>query len=178
MNIYKILLIAILIAGFNSCSGDDDAPAPAPMQIANPVFSGDNVPGRYEITLLQSTEIEVEIRSSGTITTRTELSGRLFQNLNYTFNSDGSYSFTGQYVEDSTVTLSGNPPVMDNEILDVDRSGNYIVNDLGNELILSEDQGGTETFQVDFYDGSTLILTQNETDGQDSFEQRIELVKI
>ena len=113
MKIFKLFFFAAVLLMMTACGNDDDGgPSQTELNIAN-------LAGTYNITFLEgSSELSVTTGSGNTIVAETETySGDTFTNAILVLNAAGTYSISGSYVETYTVTVTGESPVTDEEIV-------------------------------------------------------------
>lgn len=168
----SLLLSLCTVLLLCSCSSDDDE------TVVQLPLTRETLAGRYDVNLYAIQDVEVTQVNGADIVTTTSITGGVFQDLNYTFNLDGTYSFSGQFVENRTVEVTGTPPRGTESIVTITDSGTYEISATGTNIELSESRGVDDTFRVAVFDGLNLTLTRNERDGQNTFNQVIQLRKI
>ena len=155
MNFKKLIFLFTLAIATISCSSDDDGPGPY-------VFSNDNLSGNYKTTLLTG-DIEQTYTVNGTeVKSVTKIVGDTFQ-MTTVFGANGSYSASGQYRTETTITTAGNTTT-DSEIIVVEDEGTYSISPDKKRLTITID-GDAETFDVSLFNETKLNLKReiNET---------------
>ncbi|MDT0558513.1 hypothetical protein RM697_07645 [Ichthyenterobacterium sp. W332] len=150
MKIFKFFLFTITIATLSACSSDD---GPASVELTN-----ENLAGSFAITFYQgSSETTVQATDGSIVVTESDTYfGETFTNAIVTFNADGTYSLMGSYVEVYTVTVTGQAPETNEEIVMLDESGTYSVDNTSRTINLD---GGI--VDVTLFDGTNLYFTGN-----------------
>ena len=169
MKILKNLFALIILVSFASCNSDDD----------NNQFllTNANLSGTYEVTLLNTTEIQTtDVNGVDFLTTTTTI-GHTFQ-LEIVFFDNGNYIIDGLYVEDYRMDVDGDVQEEDTEIIDIDYvEGVYSTNDSSMELVLDG-----ETYEVTLFNENEIRFTFEEMwveEGDDFvYTEEIRLVRL
>lgn len=172
MKTLKFLLLVATIFTMSACSSDDDgggAPAQTELTTAN-------IAGTYAITYYAGrSETSATAQGSTVVIQTEEYSGDTFTNAIATFNADGTYVLSGDYRETYTITVTGQAPVTETEIIPLDDAGTFSVNNTSRTITLDGD-----VLEVLFFNGTNLNImgSDSETDQgftyTDEFEYRLE----
>lgn len=170
MKTLKFFLFVATIFTLSACSSDDDNGGP--VQIALTV---DNLTGTFEFTFYEGMAQTTTTAQGSTVVIETETySGDTFTNARVTFNDDGTYELSGSYRETSTITVTGQSPMTEMEIVTFDHTGTYSVNTESRTINFDGD-----VQDVTYFDGSNLTLRGEDTETSggftytDSFEYRL-----
>ncbi|WP_431133835.1 hypothetical protein [Psychroserpens mesophilus] len=175
MKILKFFLFAMAIVSFSACSSDDDSnDDQGPVEI---VLNNDNLVGTYEIIYYAgSGQTSVTATGGVTVVTETDVySGDVFTNAMLTFNTDGTYAFSGSYVETYTVTVTGQAPETQQGVVNLDETGTFGFNNANRTITLNG-----ELYNVTFFNETNLNMTNSYEETfqgiteTDSFEFRLE----
>jgi hypothetical protein len=152
MKILKFFLLAITIVSFTACSSDDSNND----SVAEVKLTNANLAGDYEITLYKGETVTSVTATNGTtvITERVTFSGDTFTNAIFTFNADGSYISSGSYVRTTKVNVTGQSPVTNEEIVTIDESGSYSLNNTNRTITLDGN-----IIDVDVFNGTKLNIS-------------------
>lgn len=152
MKILKFFLLAITIVSFTACSSSDDSSdGVASVKLTNANFAGD-----YEVTLYKG-EIVTSVTATGgstVVTERRTYSGDTFTNAIFTFNEDGTYMSSGSYVRKTRVNVTGQSPVTNEEVVTINDSGFYSLNNANRTISLDGDVA-----DVDVFNGTKLKVS-------------------
>lgn len=173
MKFLKLFLFTALIVSITACSSDDDGPVTIELTNAN-------LAGTYNITFLEgSSQSSVVTESGNTVVTETETnSGDTFTNAIIVFSAAGTYTASGNYRETSTVTVTGQSPQTEQEIVTLDgESSTYSTNNTSRTITFDDDMVN----DVTLFDGTNLHFSESYTESFESATQvgevRIRLVK-
>lgn len=148
MKFFKYVIILFISVSLVNCSKDSTEP---PF-----VLSNANLAGTYNINSL-SVNIKATAITSGipvTISRATNV-GSVFQ-FDFILNANGSYTASGQYVLDTSVTPTGSSPITNTSIINIDDSGTYQINTTTNTITFTSSKG-------DFIEGAMNVVVFNET---------------
>jgi|GEM_PF-6677921 len=152
MKILKFFLLAITIVSFTACSSSDDSSD----GVVEVKLTNANLAGDYEITLYKG-EIVTSVTATNGATVVTEketFSGNTFTNAFFTFNLDGTYVVSGSYVRKTKVTVTGQSPVNTEEVVTINESGSYSLNNANRTILLDG-----EVADVDVFNGTKLNVS-------------------
>ncbi len=153
MKLSKLLFLFMLAIATVSCSSDDDA---TPYE-----FNNVNLSGNYKIELLNDRKEQTFTINNATIVSVTEIIGSTFK-VNTVFNADGTFTSKGNYFITKTTTTSGQTETT-TDIIDVDVSGNYVLNQTARNITISHD-GKSTTYDVALYDETKLNLKRDSSE--------------
>ncbi|WP_299361594.1 hypothetical protein [Winogradskyella sp.] len=163
MKLLKSFLLIIVLVAFSACSSDDDN---GPTNIELTI---ENLTGTYELIYLRgSSQTTITATDGTTVVTETDVwEGDTFTNTVYEFNADGTYTTSGSFVETYTITVTGQSPETDSEIVDIESSGTYTVNTQNRTINFDGDEIG----EVTLFNGTELRVVENYTETSDSFTE-------
>ena len=153
MKISKLFFIMLLAIATVSCSSDDDGREPYTLNRTNFVDS-------YSMKFLEEKVIETLTFNNGsTSTSSSSTLGTVFQNLNYVFNSDGTFEASGLYTTVETVTNSDgsvetNDPLMTN----LEKTGFYTLNPTTNTLVITDQADRQTVYEITQYTETAMKL--------------------
>ncbi len=150
MKIFRLFFMTIAVIGLTACSSDDDNNA---VELTNT-----NLAGTYDVVFLEGSEVETD-DSSGVVVRTIEVTGDTFTDAIFIFNADGTYSASGDYRVNFTITTTNVGTVMESEIDSFDETGNYSTNNANSTITLDGEVG-----DVTLFDGTNLYVTFEETD--------------
>ncbi|WP_299110827.1 hypothetical protein [uncultured Winogradskyella sp.] len=164
MKLLKSFLLIIILVSFSACSSDDDGGGSNSVELTI-----ENLVGTYEVTFLRgSSETSVTATDGSTVVTETEeREGDTFTNAIFVFNANGTYTTSGNFRETSTVTITGQSPETESEIVSIDDSGTYSVNTESRTIIFDSD----EINDVTRFNGTELRIVENYIDSFESFNE-------
>lgn len=153
MKISKLIFLFVLTLAVVSCSKDDDGPEPYKLNTTNFVDT-------YSLKFLEVKISETVTFSNGTTSTSTSTTvGSVFQNVNFVFNSDNSFTATGLFNTVTTVTeADGTTTVGDTVIVDLDESGTYSLNTTNKVVTMTNLAGDVVAFDITKYTENEMIL--------------------
>jgi hypothetical protein len=158
MKFLKLFLFTALIVSITACSSDDDD-GPVPVELTN-----GNLAGTYNITFLEGSSQSSVVTESGT-------------NAIIVFSAAGTYTVSGNYRETLTVTVTGQSPQTEQEIVTLDTSSTYSTNNTNRTITFDDDTVNNVTL----FDGTNLHFSQSYTETFESStvvgEVRVRLVK-
>lgn len=179
MKITKLIFLFALVAATVSCSKNDDDNGPEPYNLTNA-----NLAGAYKISALSINSTSTTNVSGTTVTVATAtMVGDTFQ-VNISFKENGTYTATGQYRIVTTITPTGQDPIIEEEILVVDSAGTYSLNDVNQTIRLNnnDDEFLEGLFDVTLFNATNFNLAQEDvmTEGgiTTSSEAIINLVRV
>lgn len=152
MKILKFFLLAITIVSFTACSSSDDSSD----GVVSVKLTNANLAGDYELVLYEG-EIVTSVTATGgatVVTERETFSGETFTNAIFSFNADGTYIFSGSYVRKTKVNVTGQSPVTTEEVVTIDESGFYSLNNANRTISLDGDVA-----DVDLFNGTKLKVS-------------------
>lgn len=150
MKIFKLFFIAIAVIGFTACSSDDDNNT---VELTNA-----NLAGTYDVVFLEGSEVETDA-SSGVVVRTIQITADTFTNAIFIFNTDGTYSSSGDYRINFTITVTNVGTETESEIDSFDEAGNYSTNDTNRTITIDG-----QVSDVTLFDGTNLYITFEETD--------------
>ncbi|MGY8886358.1 MAG: hypothetical protein ACKVGT_06020 [Flavobacteriales bacterium] len=124
MKFSKILFLLVLTLSVISCKNNDDDTAAFNLSNAN-------VAGTHDLTYFTSNVTTTGSIGGQPITVTTNTTADTYQ-VELTFTESGAYTIIGEFRTTTTSTLGGQPQV---EILTLDESGTYQVNEAANTLV-------------------------------------------
>lgn len=146
MKILKPILLLVILVSFVSCNNDDDN--------NDYLLNNENLAGTYNVTMLNSREVQTTDVNGVDIITTTTTSGNTFQ-LEIVFFDNGNYVVDGLYVEEYRMDVQGEVLEEDTEIIDIDFSeGTYATNNTSMELVMDGD-----TYEVTLFNQNELRVT-------------------
>ncbi|WP_397445037.1 hypothetical protein [Polaribacter sp. R77954] len=157
----KYILVLVLSVSFFSC-GDDNS--------GNTVFtlSYANIAGTYEILSLEGEQNETATTNSGAVVNvfTSTIVADSFDDVNFTLNSDGTYTATGAYRIVINETPNGGTTTTDSEIEVFEASGTYTINNTTNTITFSpsNDEFVEGLFEVITFSETTFTITQEDSD--------------
>lgn len=145
---------------FISCGDDDDAPA---FTLTNA-----NIAGTYKFSSIETEEKETATGSSGTMVDISTSKGiaKTFDDVAFVFNANGSYTASGKFVFEKTITPNGGSPTKDDEIIVFNASGTYVINTLNSTITFNQTTGDfiDEQFKVVTFSQKNITITQSDVD--------------
>ena len=179
MKITKLIFLFALAIATVSCSKNDDDNGPELYNLNN-----ENLAGTYKISAVSVNSISTTNVSGTTVTVATiAVIGDTFQ-VSIVFNTNGTYKALGQYRTVTTITPTGQTPIVIEEILVVDSTGTYALNDVNKTIRLnnSDDEFLEGLFDVTLFNATNVNLMQEDvtTEGgiTTSSEAIINLVRV
>lgn len=167
MKLTKLIFLFALTIATLSCSKNDDDNGPDPYKL-----STTNFVDTYKLKFLEIKEVQTITFNNGTTSTSTSTTvGSVFQNVNYLFNSNNTFTATGLYNIVTTVTnADGSTTVNDPVIVNLDESGTYSLNISDSKLTTTDDEGEVLSFEIKDYTetGMTLYSETTTTSGNSS----------
>lgn len=163
MKFTKLMFLFTLAIATVSCSSDDDN-GPEPFELSNA-----NLAGSYDISAVSANSTSTASVSGTTVTVATAtMEGDTFQ-VDVLFNENGTYTATGQYRVVTTITPTGQDPIIEEEILVVDSSGSYSINATNQTFRFSssDDSFVEGLFDVVLFNETTLNLKQEDVTTED-----------
>ncbi len=162
MKLTKLIFLFALAIATVSCGSDDDGATTYNLTNAN-------LAGTYKISDLSANSTSTTNVSGTTVTVATAtVEGDTFQ-VSVVFNANGSYTAVGQYRIVTTVTPTGQDPIIEEEIIVVDSNGSYSLNEVNQTISLNpEDDDFIEgLFDVTLFNNTTFNIKQEDvtTDG-------------
>jgi len=150
--IYFTALLMVGLLTLNSCGDDDDSSGLelTPTELA----------GTYFLTLAESTTITEQVFDAGIVTSTIETTGDTFDQSNYTFSTDGTYTQDWRY----RVTQTSSATIEDQEteesifITTINDSGTYSTSDVNSTITIDGN-----IYDVTRFNNSELRLELNET---------------
>lgn len=160
MKLTKLVFLFSLAIATVSCSKNDDDNAPDPYTL-----STTNFVDSYKMKFLEIKEVETITFGNGTTSTSTSTKvGSVFQNVNYAFNSNHTFTATGLYNTVTTVTdTGGTSTVGDPVIVSLNQSGTYTLNIANSTLTITDDEGESSAFEIKDYTETGMTLYSENT---------------
>ncbi|MEM0517833.1 MULTISPECIES: hypothetical protein [Aequorivita] len=159
MKISKLFILCILAVATISCSSDDDNnPPPYTLSTTNFVDT-------YKLKFLEIREVETITFSNGTTSTSSAVTvGSVFQNVNFVFNSNNTYTANGLFNTVTTVTNpDGSTTVGDTVIVSLDETGTYTLNVGNSTLTVTDSDGEVTALEISDYTETSMTLYAEET---------------
>jgi hypothetical protein len=154
MKTLKFILFTLIATTILSCSDNSTEPAF--------ILSNESLAGDYDIAVLNiDIETTAEVAGVAVTISNTAIVGDTFQ-VDVIFNTDGTYSASGQYRVVSTVTPVGTAPITDTEIIVFSDSGSYSVNAVDDTITFMAlgDVLLAGTFNVTVFNETSVTLSQ------------------
>lgn len=158
MKITKLIFLFSLAIAAVSCSKDDDnGPEPYTLSTTNFVDT-------YKMKFLEIKEVEtVTFTNGSTSTSSSSTVGSVFQNVNYSFNSNNTFSASGLYNVVTTVTNpDGSTVVGEPIIVSLDESGTYALNVSNKNLTVTDEDGVATSYDIQNYSETGMTLFSEE----------------
>ena len=154
MKLSKIFLLFILSIAAVSCSKDDDN------NVEPYKLSSTNFVDTYKLKFLELKIVETITFNNGTTSTSSSSTvGSVFQNVNFVFNSNDSYTANGLFNTVTTVTnADGTITVGDTVIVSLDETGTYSLNTTNSKLTLTDSDGEVAAFEIRDYNETGMTL--------------------
>lgn len=155
MKLLKLIFVLFVVTTLTNCSSNDTVPTLT--------LSTNSIAGTYNISSFNSEAVlstEVTPGISATIST-VKIVGDTFQ-IDFTLNTDGSYTSSGQYrIETTVAPVTGNP-VTTPSIVNFSDSGNFSINSNNNTITFSSstDEFLSGTFEVVSFNDTSFGLSQ------------------
>ncbi|MGJ8744318.1 hypothetical protein [Polaribacter sp.] len=127
MKTFKSILILSFFAFIATSCGSDDDPV---ISLSSASFAG-----TYNLTYLQSTEVQTQSINGGTIVTTIKIVGDTFTNSTFTFASAGTFTSNDSYRITTTTSVTGNSPSEESEIISGEDSGTFSL-DVTNRTVI------------------------------------------
>ncbi len=153
MKLTKLIFLFTLAIAAVGCNKDDNNSDPYELNTTNFVDT-------YKMKFLEVKISETVTFSNGTTSTSTSTKvGSVFQNVNYVFNSDNSYTANGLYNTVTTVKeADGTTTVGDTVIVSLDESGTYSLNTTNEVVTLNKLGGDAIAFDITKYTETEMRL--------------------
>jgi len=158
MKLLKNIFILILAVSLASCSSDDDN--------NQYLLTNENIAGSYNITLLNTKEVQTTDVNGVDIITETTETGSTFQ-LEVIFSENGNVLMDGEYVINTRVEVAGQLVEEDTEIIVIDsEQTNYTTNNTSMTLVLDG-----EVYDVTVFNSNEIRLSLEDvyTEGGDNY---------
>lgn len=158
MKLLKNIFALIIIVSLASCSSDDD----------NNTYdlTNENIAGTYDVTFLNTKEVQTTDVNGVDIITETTTTGSTFQ-LEVIFSENGNVLMDGEYVVNYRVEVAGQVTVEGTEIIVIDsEQTNYVANNASMTLVLDG-----KTYDVTLFNSNEIRLSQEDiyTENGDTF---------
>ncbi|MGO3182848.1 MAG: hypothetical protein ACTIJ9_08460 [Aequorivita sp.] len=155
MKIAKMLFLFILTVATVSCSKDDDNNAEPPYSLTRTNFVD-----TYSMKSLEKKVVETITFNNGTTSTSTTaIVGSIFQNVNYSFNSNETFTATGLYTTiETTTNPDGTTEVSDPIIVNLDKTGTYSINPTTKVVTLTDQDNVQTSFEITQYSETEMKL--------------------
>ncbi len=144
-----LMAVAIVMVTLMSCSSDDESTSAVP--------TNSELTGVWELTTFNYGGETTTTMDGESLTITYDAQGQNFDNAVVTFNEDNTYTSSGSYEIEMTMTMMGQESTQTHTLNDVYGSGTWEVD--GNTLITQDGTTGQEgqaTMQM--IDGNTLKL--------------------
>ncbi|MFT5248527.1 MAG: hypothetical protein ACI93P_000240 [bacterium] len=149
MKLLKTLFVLFVAVSLVSCSSDDDN--------NQYEFNNANLAGTYEVTLLNTTEVQTTNVNGLDIITEYTTVGDTFQ-LTIVFSESGSYVIDGEFRNSYVETVAGQVQGEGSEILVIDsETGDYSTNNSTMTFVLDG-----EVFSVALFNANELRVTSED----------------
>lgn len=153
MKTIKILLLLFVCTTLTNCSDDNAAPTYP--------LSYENIAGNYNIQSLSINTETTTLVGVVPITARANGVGDTFQ-VDLLLNTDRTYTIKGEHRIVVTTTVPGVPSTTTEEIIVIDESGSYSINNANNSITFSDQNAEflNGSLNVSVFNESSFSLTQ------------------
>lgn len=160
MKFTKLLFLFALTIATVSCSKNDDDNGPEPYTL-----SSTNFVDTYKLKFLEVKEVETITFSNGSTSESSAVTvGSVFQNVNYLFNSNNTFTASGLFNIVTTITeANGTVIIGDPVIVSLDESGTYSLNTANSKLTLTDDEGEASSYEIQDYTETGMTLYSEKT---------------
>jgi len=158
MNLIKSIFAIILVVSLVSCSSDDNN--------NQYLLTNENLAGTYNVTLLETKEVQTTNVNGVDIITTTTTTGSTFQ-LEIIFSGNGNVLTDGEYLNSFRVDVAGQVVEENTEIIVINsEQTNYVTNDALMTLVLDG-----EVYDVTLFNSTEIRLYLEDvfTDNGDNF---------
>lgn len=155
MKISRILLVLIVTVSVLSCKKSDDDTGPAAYTLSTANFVD-----TYSMNFLKIIAAETITFSNGSTSTSTTTTvGSVFQDVNYTFNANGTYTATGLYNTQKTVVQADGTVVEGSTMIEnAMGNGTYNLNVASKVLILTDQDNNVSVYEIMLYSETEMRL--------------------
>ncbi len=159
MKLTKFLFLFTLAIAAVSCNKDDDN------SVDPYTLSTTNFVDTYKLKFLEVKEVETVTFNNGTTSTSSSVTvGSVFQNTNFVFNADNTFTASGLFNTVTTVTNpDGSTETGTTVIVNLDESGTYILNTTSNKLTVTDSSGTVSAYDITKYTETEMTLYSEET---------------
>ncbi len=163
MKLTKLIFLFVLAVAAVGCNKDDDNNLEPPYTLSTANFVD-----TYSMNFLEHKTVETKTFSNGQTSVLTTTSvGSVFKNVNFVFNTDGTFTASGLYITnvtiinpDGTSTTDGpNPADISTEI----GSGTYLLNISSSKVTITDGTGKVRVFEIKDYTQNSMTLYLQET---------------
>jgi threonine aldolase len=160
MKISKLIFLFVLAVAAVGCNKDDDNDSVEPYKL-----STTNFVDTYKLKFLEVKEVETITFGNGTTSTSTSTTvGSVFQNVNFAFTANNTYTANGLFNTVTTVAnADGTIIVGDTVIINLDETGTYSLNTTNSKLTVTDDGGEVTSFEIRDYTETGMTLYSEET---------------
>lgn len=153
MKSFKLILLLFVTIAFSNCSGSDNEPVF--------VLSKANLVGTYAIESMRLDTKTTTIVSNFPVIVNANAVGSLFQ-VDLIFKSDNTYTLKGAHAVKTTITTVGSAPIVNEEIIVLDESGTYSINNTDGTITFTNQNAELLTGKliVSGFSENKLSLTQ------------------
>lgn len=153
MKLTKLIFLFTLAIAAVGCNKDDDNTEPYKLNTTNFVDT-------YKMKFLEVKISETVTFSNGTTSTSTSTTvGSVFQNVNFVFDSNNSYTANGLFNTVTTVkNADGTTTVGDTVIVNLDESGTYSLNTTNEVVTTTNQDGDVVAFDITKYTENEMNL--------------------
>lgn len=153
MKLTKLIFLFALTLATVSCSKDDDNNDPYKLTTTNFVDT-------YKLKFLEAKISETITFSNGTTSTSSSTTaGSVFQNVNFTFDSNNTYTANGLFNTVTTVReADGTTTVGETVIVNLDESGTYSLDTTNKKLTVTQEDGTVFSFDITKYSETEMKL--------------------
>jgi len=160
MKITKLIFLFSLVIATVSCNKKDDDNFEPPYSLTRTNFVD-----TYSLKGLEKMEVEtVTFTNGSTSTSSTAIVGVTFQNVKYSFNSDGSFTASGLLSTVSTTTNpDGSTETSEPLLINLDKTGTYTLNTSTKSLVLTDQDNVQTIFEITEYTETEMKLHSEST---------------
>ena len=159
MKISKLIFLFVLAVAAVGCNKDDDNDS-----TPSYTLSSSNFVSTYNLNFLEEKVTETVTFANGTTSTSSSVNvGSVFTATKYVFNTDGTFTSSGNYVTTLTTLQADGTTVQDDPIsLSLNNSGTFGLNVATGIVILNysggPNSGSVDVFEISNYSEGTMNL--------------------
>lgn len=158
MKLTKLIFLFVLAVAAVGCNKDDNNNSEPPYELTRANFVD-----TYSMNFLEAKSVETVTFSNGTTSTSTTSTvGSIFQNVNFVFNTDGTFAASGLYTTVQTTinpdgtTETGDPIIYDAAV--EIGSGTYTLNPTSKVLTITVNGAQPQVFDIKTYSKTEMRL--------------------